>query len=108
MQHAVRELESSTAACTGFLLNICLSYGGRAEILSACSSMVAEIVSRNSGNSSSSEATSLSNVLVTEEDFSRHLCTKDIPGRKYFPQLICLRVIMGNYNKRYVHQNQIF
>lgn len=42
VRSAVRELEKETAQCTGFLLNICLSYGSRAEIVMACNSAVAE------------------------------------------------------------------
>lgn len=39
---SVIELERATAECTGFLVNICLSYGSRAEIIMACNSAIAE------------------------------------------------------------------
>lgn len=42
VQSAVAELERSTAECTGFLVNICLSYGSRAEIVMACNSAIDE------------------------------------------------------------------
>jgi Putative undecaprenyl diphosphate synthase len=42
VRSAVRELEKETAQCTGFLVNICLSYGSRAEIVMACNAAVAE------------------------------------------------------------------
>ncbi len=32
----VSEVEELTAHCSGMLLNICLSYGGRNEIIGAC------------------------------------------------------------------------
>lgn len=42
VRSAVRELEKETAQCTGFLVNICLSYGSRAEVVMACNAAVAE------------------------------------------------------------------
>jgi hypothetical protein len=46
VQHSVRELEQATEKCNGFLLNICLSYGARAEIVGACKSIVSELLSK--------------------------------------------------------------
>lgn len=42
VRSAVIELEKATSKCTGFLVNICLSYGSRAEIVMACNSAIAE------------------------------------------------------------------
>lgn len=43
VQTAVRDLEKVTAACTGFILNICLSYGGRGDILTSCKQIAKEV-----------------------------------------------------------------
>eukprot|EP01041_Mallomonas_annulata_P000921 gene921-1787_t len=44
VQASVTDLENSTKHCTGFCLNICLSYGARAEIASTCRSIAQECV----------------------------------------------------------------
>jgi undecaprenyl diphosphate synthase len=36
VQKSVKELQDATASCTGFIVNICLSYGSRGEILDSC------------------------------------------------------------------------
>ena len=36
VRHSIESLESATKSCNGFLMNICLSYGSRAEITHAC------------------------------------------------------------------------
>ena len=42
VQDSIEVLERATAHCTGLLVNICLSYGSRAEILRACNAAVSE------------------------------------------------------------------
>ena len=41
---SVENLEEATKYCDGLLLNVCLSYGARAEITAACSSLVEDIL----------------------------------------------------------------
>ena len=42
VQDSIEILEQATSQCTGLLVNICLSYGSRAEILRACNAVIAE------------------------------------------------------------------
>ncbi len=42
----VEKLERETRHCTGFTVNICLSYGSRSEIVHACQSIVNDAVKR--------------------------------------------------------------
>ena len=42
MRQAVQTLVASTAHCSGFTVNVCLSYGGRDEILQACAALARE------------------------------------------------------------------
>ena len=46
VQRSVEALESATAGCTGLLLNVCLSYGARADIAQACTRAVNAVLSR--------------------------------------------------------------
>lgn len=39
----VRKAEHETRNCTGFLFNICLSYGARQEIANACRQVAGEV-----------------------------------------------------------------
>lgn len=41
---AIRKAEDETRNCTGFLFNICLSYGARQEIANACRQIAGEVV----------------------------------------------------------------
>lgn len=68
VQHAVRDLETATAGCTGFEMNICMSYGSRQEIVDVCKVMAGEV---SSGNLCIDD--------ITEQTFSSRLQTKDIP-----------------------------
>ena len=43
VQHSVQELQRATSHCTGFTVNICLSYGGRHEIVQACQEICQEV-----------------------------------------------------------------
>ena len=69
VQHAVKDLEVATAGCTGFQMNICMSYGSRQEIIKVCRSMVEEVV-----------AGDLCVDDISEKSFSSRLQTGDIPG----------------------------
>lgn len=62
------ELERSTASCTGFTVNICLSYGSRGDITRSCR-RVAELV--QSGEVLLAD--------VNEDLVNRHLSTKGAP-----------------------------
>jgi undecaprenyl diphosphate synthase len=50
-------------------MNICLSYGGRAEIINACKKITQEVVTG-----------SLKVESIEESMFSDYLCTKGLPG----------------------------
>eukprot|EP00602_Paraphysomonas_sp_CaronLab_P005660 CAMPEP_0185027230 /NCGR_PEP_ID=MMETSP1103-20130426/12022_1 /TAXON_ID=36769 /ORGANISM="Paraphysomonas bandaiensis, Strain Caron Lab Isolate" /LENGTH=239 /DNA_ID=CAMNT_0027561123 /DNA_START=76 /DNA_END=795 /DNA_ORIENTATION=- len=64
----VRELESATRDCTGFVLNVCLSYGGRAEIAIACRDIAAAAVAGN-----------ISVQDISEDTIQRFLTTRSLP-----------------------------
>lgn len=44
VMRSVENLEEATKDCDGLLLNVCLSYGARAEISAACSSIVEDVL----------------------------------------------------------------
>lgn len=44
VQQSVEDLQSATNACTGFILNICLSYGSRGDIVLGCRSVAQKII----------------------------------------------------------------
>lgn len=46
VQASVLELERATTLCNGFRLNICLSYGGREEIVMACRSISTAVLTQ--------------------------------------------------------------
>lgn len=46
VQEAVQRLVQTTSDCTGFTVNICISYGGRDEIIAACSKIATEAVAQ--------------------------------------------------------------
>ena len=66
IQKGMEELEKQTERFGEYTLAICISYGGRAEIVSAVKRIVAEKNKDEIEN-------------LTEEDFSKFLWTKDIP-----------------------------
>lgn len=43
MTDALKTLQNDTSDCSRFLLNICLSYGSRSEIVNACRSIVTDV-----------------------------------------------------------------
>ncbi len=67
VQKDVREAMEKTAGNKGMVLSVALNYGGRAEIVDAMNSILAE---RN-GNGASSQ--------ITEEQLARHLYTDGLP-----------------------------
>lgn len=69
VKSAIDELQNATNLCTGFTVNICLSYGSRGEITQACASIGKSLVSGE-----------LDVRDVTEDLISKHLTTKDYPG----------------------------
>lgn len=76
MRKAVGLLEESTACCDGFLLNICLSYGSRDEIVEACKA-VARDYKNNKFCSSSGKAVDIDE--LNEESFGSYLKTSLSP-----------------------------
>ncbi|CAJ1385032.1 unnamed protein product [Effrenium voratum] len=65
---AIADLEERSSKCTGLLLNVCLSYGGRGDIISACRNLATQ----------ASEG--LLEVGSIDEDLvKKHLLTGDIP-----------------------------
>ncbi|CAM9284404.1 unnamed protein product [Ectocarpus sp. 12 AP-2014] len=65
---AIQKAEDATKDCTGFLFNICLSYGARQEMANACQQIAQEVASG---------VTSLD--LIDEYAVERHLLTKGLP-----------------------------
>ena len=43
VQAAVAELEERSSSCTGMLLNVCLSYGGRSDVACACRKIATQV-----------------------------------------------------------------
>ena len=69
IKKSIDALESSTKHCDGFIVNICLSYGSRGEIVNACQSIVNDSINGNLSN----------NAPITEELFSKYLQARDEP-----------------------------
>jgi len=77
LQKLIAETEDISKKFEGVQVNICLNYGSRDEILRAVRKCIAEQVEAALiGNSTSTPADPLS---LTEEEFSKHLYTADIP-----------------------------
>jgi undecaprenyl diphosphate synthase len=45
VRDAIASAEHETQCCSGFLINICLSYGARQEIVSACKAIAQAVAS---------------------------------------------------------------
>jgi undecaprenyl diphosphate synthase len=69
VKESIEDLETSTKDCDGFVFNICLSYGGRADIVQACQTAAKEV---SSGAMEVAE--------ITETYFASQLLTKDMPA----------------------------
>lgn len=65
---AIHELETATKQCNGFHMNICLSYGGRAEIVNACRRQTQDVIEGK-----------LKIEDIREATFNEYLCTKGMP-----------------------------
>jgi undecaprenyl diphosphate synthase len=65
VKESIDELESSTSHCDGFVFNICLSYGGRADIVNACQKAVKDVTSGK-----------MTVEQITEDYFGSNLLTK--------------------------------
>jgi undecaprenyl diphosphate synthase len=68
-RHAVENASSYTADCTGMTLSLALSYGGRADILSAARALAIRV--KNG---------SLLPEEITEESFQSHMSTHALPA----------------------------
>jgi undecaprenyl diphosphate synthase len=86
----VAELERATSKCTGFLLNLCLSYGGRAEIVSACRNIAKEV-----------QQSTLDIAEIDENTFQSYLSTKNIKGESC--ESACQRLV-ESYCRKIVHE----
>lgn len=69
VQKSILELENSTAHCDGFIVNICLSYGGRGDIVQACQRLATEV---QDGKRKVEE--------IDEQSISAVLTTSSYPG----------------------------
>ena len=66
VQASMTELEGKTHACTGFQLNVCLSYGSRAEIALAAKSLAEEVATGTRSPDSIDEAAVASRLATSE------------------------------------------
>ncbi|HXM98713.1 MAG TPA: isoprenyl transferase [Candidatus Dormibacteraeota bacterium] len=73
VQRDTREAMEATADNTGMVLSVALNYGGRAEIVDAMNSILAERDSHNGRNGHGAGS------AVTEEQLERHLYTGGLP-----------------------------
>jgi len=73
IQTIFRELEASTSKCKNLTLNICVSYGGRSEIVGAVKHLCKSV-----------EKGSIAADTISEADLSRHLLTTGCPD----PELV--------------------
>lgn len=80
VRSAVRELEKETALCTGFLVNICLSYGSRAEIVMACNSAVAEKYEREQSRLIQEHASSSEVAATVKSNPKKAECIRSEPS----------------------------
>jgi undecaprenyl diphosphate synthase len=68
VRQSIAELEKATAECTGFVVNICLSYGSRGDILASCKQIGERLVDGR-----------LRLEDVSEDTISKHLLTSASP-----------------------------
>lgn len=64
----VAQMEASTTHCNGFQLNVCISYGSRAEISYACKQIATKVHSAK-----------LDPEDIDEDTLSEHLLTSGLP-----------------------------
>ena len=65
IRKTLTELQTVTEKCSGFQLNVCLSYGGRDEIVQACRRVADDSVSGRIENTKSIDETLFSKYLTT-------------------------------------------
>ncbi len=70
VQDALRDLEKVSAHCTSFTMNVCLSYGARAEIVDVIKEIATNV-----------QANSVSISSISEDMVSKLLLTRSIPGK---------------------------
>ena len=68
VQAAISELEKRSSSCTGLLLNVCLSYGGRCDVSQACRALAEQV---KKGELEPSE--------IDDGMVKQHLLTADVP-----------------------------
>ena len=117
--NAMKELEKDTINNTGLVVNFCLNYGGRAEIIDACKTISKEVkdelININDINEDyfskklynplpdvdyllrTSGEQRISNFLVGELSYAEFIFVKD-----YFPDFNCNKFdeVISNYYKR--------
>ncbi|KAG5180399.1 Decaprenyl diphosphate synthase-like protein [Tribonema minus] len=69
---AVANAERDTAACTGLVLNICLSYGGREELAGACRRIAEDV------QSGAMAASSIDEDAIRDRLLTRHVGDPDV------------------------------
>lgn len=62
---AIQDIEKKTLECTGFMLNLCVSYGARDELVRACQSIASQVVNG-----------SISTEEINEQLLSKQLLTR--------------------------------
>lgn len=68
LKSAMKALEERSSSCTGLQLNVCLSYGGRGDVSSACKQLAKEAVAGH-----------LDVDAIDEGEVARRLLTRDVP-----------------------------
>mmetsp|Transcript_53696 Transcript_53696/g.136239 ORF Transcript_53696/g.136239 Transcript_53696/m.136239 type:complete len:346 (-) Transcript_53696:90-1127(-) len=68
LRACLARLEEETAICTGCQLNVCMSYGGRGDVVHACQALAREVA-----------AGTLKPEEIDEDSIKRRLLTGDIP-----------------------------
>ncbi|CAK9040342.1 unnamed protein product [Durusdinium trenchii] len=68
VREAVAELEELSSSCTGLTLNVCLSYGGRSDVVVACRRLAEQV-----------QRSELTPEKINDALVKSHLLTGDIP-----------------------------
>ena len=69
VQHDLHETIEKTSSNTGLRLTLALNYGGRAELIDAVRDLVSDLKGKDAPDLEA----------ITEQSFSRHLYTRDLP-----------------------------
>jgi len=73
VRNSIEDLQSTTKNCDGFIINLCISYGSRTEILNACKSVAQKVLDNE-----------IKLEDIDENIFSQSLVSKDLPGNYKF------------------------